>query len=139
MSPDDFVKAARTLLGAQWRHCGRKPWALDCVGLISLSFKRSGMAFEDVKIYGREPVPGVLQAECQKRWGSALPRTHALAGDVALIRWGPKPPSHVGIIGEHDGALTLIHSHNIHGVVEQSLRGPIFSVVHEVYRPWGVA
>lgn len=134
--PAEFVAAARGLLGARWRHQGRKPWAVDCIGLIALAGKEAGLVAEDEKGYGREPWDDRIRRGCRERWGDPLPVSQARAGDIAVIRWGAGEPSHMAIVGEHpDGGLTLIHSHNLHGVVENSMRGKFVEIVLEIYRP----
>jgi cell wall-associated NlpC family hydrolase len=135
--PDAFVTAARSLRGTRWRHRGRKPWAVDCVGLVALAGAKSGLPGEDVRGYGREPWEDSLRSGCRERWGAPLPVDQAQPGDVALVRWGAGEPSHMGIVARHpDGHLSVIHSHNLHGVIEQSLVGRLRQVVFEVYRPW---
>jgi hypothetical protein len=133
-----FVTAARAMKGTRWRHRGRKPWAVDCVGLIVLAAKAAGRQLDDEPIYGREPWDDQLRKGLRRRFGDPLsagePRE---CGDIALIRWHQGEPSHVAIIGDHpEGGLSLIHAHNIHGVVECALSGPYESCVIEVYRPW---
>lgn len=135
MSAELFIASARTLKGARWRHRGRKPWAVDCIGLIVLAGQRSGLQIDDEKLYGREPWDDQLRSGLRKRWGE--PVSNYQPGDVALIRWKQGDPSHVAIVGDHpDGGLTLIHAHNLHGVVECSLSGPFVECVLEAYRPW---
>lgn len=134
---DAFIAGARALIGARWRHRGRKPWAVDCIGLVALAFWNSGNAFEDETGYSPEPFQDALRAGARKRWGEPLPPASAQPGDIALIRWVQREPSHIAIIGNHpNGGLTLIHANNLHGVVEHSLAGPFASIVVEVYRPW---
>lgn len=131
-----LVEAARRLLGARWRHRGRKPWAVDCVGLVVLSARHAGIATDDERGYGREPWEDRLRQGCARRFGPALPPGEARPGDVALIQWDRRGPSHMGIIGDRPGGgLTLIHAHNRMGVIEQSLSGRVRAVVVEVYRP----
>lgn len=137
MAAQDFVEAARRLKGAKWRHRGRKPWAVDCIGLVALAARDSGLVTQDESGYGREPWEDRLRKGCQARWGAPLPAAMARPGDVAIVRWGRGEPSHMAIVGDHpDGGLTLIHASNLHGVVEHSLSGEFLQVVVEVYRPW---
>lgn len=137
MTAEAFIAEARKLKGVKWRHRGRKPWAVDCVGLVALAGKNSGLTAQDESGYGREPWEDRLREGCRARWGEPLPAEQARPGDIALIRWAKREPSHMAIVGDHpDGGLTLIHAHNLHGVVEHSLSGSFLSVVVEVYRPW---
>jgi cell wall-associated NlpC family hydrolase len=135
--PERFVAEARKLLGAKWRHRGRKAWAVDCVGLVVLSFRGVGIEVGDEERYGREPWEDRLRKGCSERWGAALAPSIALPGDVALIQWSKKGPSHLAIVGDRpQGGLTLIHAHNRLGVIEQSMTLPLSRHVVEVYRPW---
>lgn len=133
-----FVAHARSLLGARWRHRGRKPWALDCVGLVYLAGRAAGWPVQDQRYYSREPWGGRLRAELAAQCGQPLPPGTAWQpGDVALIRWlATGDPTHVGIIadGQH-GGLSLIHCENIHGCVEQALDDSFYGQIIEVFRP----
>lgn len=138
MSAEHFVACARELKGARWRHRGRKPWAVDCIGLLVLAGEKAGLDLRDQRGYGRDPWEDQLRQGLRAHFGPPIdgPR---LPGDVVLIRWGRGEPSHVAILGEHpDGGLTLIHAHNLNGVVECSLAGRYLDCVLETYRPnWG--
>jgi hypothetical protein len=138
MSADLFVLCARKMKGTRWRHRGRKPWAVDCIGLLKLAGDASGLTLTDQSGYGREPWDDRLRRALREHFGSPVNRPWR-PGDVPLIRWRNGEPSHVGIFGDHpDGGLTLIHAHNLHGVVECSLSGMYLECVIEVYRPtWG--
>lgn len=137
MSAQAFVAAARALKGVRWRHRGRKPWAVDCVGLLLLSARAAGKHVEDEPLYGREPWDDQLRKALRQRFGEPVAREDRRCGDIALIRWNQGEPSHIAIIGDHpQGGLSLIHASNIHGVVECSLSGPYEKCVVEVYRLW---
>ena len=132
-----FVAHARSLLGARWRHRGRKPWALDCVGLLYLSGRAAGWPLVDQRYYGREPWDDMLRKELQDQCGEKLPADEPYkVGDVALIRWRKGEPTHVAIIADGlHGGLSLIHCENINGCVEQALDDSFFGVIVEAYRP----
>lgn len=133
--PGAFVEAARALKGARWRHRGRKPWAVDCIGLVAVAGKASGLLAEDVAGYGREPWEDQIRRGCRERWGEPIPLDQARPGDIAIFRWAEGEPSHMGVLGDHpDGGLTLIHAHNIHGVVECSLAAGYRKCLVEVFR-----
>lgn len=134
--PAAFVAAARELKGARWRHRGRKPWAVDCIGLVAVAGARCGLLAEDVKGYGREPWEDRLRRGCRERWGEPIPLDQAQPGDIAIFRWKDGEPSHMGVLGDHpDGGLSLIHAHNLRGVVECSLAGEYRKSIVEVFRP----
>lgn len=138
MGAPEFVAAARAFKGARWRHRGRKPWAIDCLGLIVLAGAASGCPnSHDEPHYGREPIDGLLHEGCMRRWGAALPVTDARPGDIAEIRWGKCEPSHLAIVGDRPGGgLTLIHAHSIQGVIEATMTRTYQMTVLAVFRPW---
>lgn len=136
MTPAElFVAEARKLKGAKWRHRGRKPWAVDCIGLVAVAGKAAGLTAQDVEGYGREPWEDRIRIGCRERWGE--PVTDPKPGDIAIFRWGAGEPSHMGILGDHpDGGLTLIHAHNVKGVVEGGFNGgKMAAQLVEVFRP----
>lgn len=134
MTPETVVEAARSLRGARWRHRGRQRWAVDCLGLLDLSFAAAGRILPTPRIYGREPWDDQLRRGLREEFGGPVDPPWQ-PGDVALIRWHNGEPSHVGILGDHPHGLSLIHSHNLHGVVEIGLSGPYLKAIVEVYRP----
>lgn len=131
-----FVAAARALQGARWRHRGRKPWALDCIGLVVLAGTRAGLNVQDETGYGREPWDDRLCKGCRERFGAPRPASEARLGDIAIIRWGKAEPSHMGIVGDHPHGLSLIHVHNLHGWREQRIDERMLGQIVEIYRPW---
>jgi len=138
--PQRVVEEARKLVGVKWRHQGRKPWAVDCAGLVVLSFAAAGWpdASAAPARYGREPWDDMLRKTLVGYFGAPTPGP-LQQGDVPLYRWGKLEPSHVGIIANHpNGGLSLIHSSNLCGVVEVGLYGEFEDCIIEVYRPnWG--
>lgn len=132
-----FIEAARSLLGARWRHRGRQAWAVDCVGLLVLSARAAGWYIEDHRYYGREPWDDLLRSELRRQIGAPVPEGDEWRpGDVALMRWRPGEPTHIAIITDYIyGGLALIHCENINGCVEHSLDNHYQDCVIEVYRP----
>ena len=135
------VAHARSMIGVAWRHQGRKPWAVDCAGLVVLSFAAAGWpgAGDSPARYGREPWDDMLRRTLVGHFGAPLEAGEWQAGDVPLFRWGRGEPTHVGIIADHPrGGLSIIHASNRPGVVEVQLIGRLRECVIEVYRPeWG--
>lgn len=137
MSAELFVAHARSLLRTPWRHRGRKPWGVDCVGLVVLSARAAGAQVNDFTRYGREPWDDMLRKTLRRYCGE--PVDDWRAGDIALIRWAPGDPSHLAILADHPlGGLSMIHAQNLHGVVEHRLSGFYLDAVEEVYRLWPV-
>ena len=61
----EMVSFARSMCGkARWRHRGRKPWAVDCIGLVVLALSEAGFSgVKDRLDYGREPWRDGLKEE----------------------------------------------------------------------------
>ena len=131
------VAHARTLLGAKWRHRGRKPWAIDCIGLVVLSVAAGGIQMRDRTNYGREPWKDGLRQELIDHFGPPIEGDWQ-PGDIALIRFQDHPePGHVGIIADYAfGGLSLIHSYSLVSVTEHRIDENWLAAIIEVYRPW---
>lgn len=136
MSAVDFVAHARSFIGqARWRHIGRKPWALDCVGLLVLSGHAAGLKDQDIRGYGREPWDDLIRKTLRGRFGD--PFHEPALGDIAVVRWVPGDPTHLAIVGDHhDGGFSLIHMDHFKGCIEHALSGPYLDCIVEYYRPW---
>lgn len=121
---------ARQYLGVPFRHQGRNPaLGIDCIGLLILVCGGS----EHDTTYGREPHDGLLETHLRMAFGN--PVSGMRPGDVAAIRWAG-PVRHVGIVGEIDGALSLIHtSSGVGRVVEHRLDAKWRKRIAGVYRP----
>lgn len=138
--PELFVAHARTMIGVRWRHQGRKPWAVDCLGLVRECLVASHWPgkIRDAARYGREPWDDQLRQGLRDHFGA--PVTDAWqSGDVPLIRWNEGEPTHVGILADYlYGGLSIIHASNHPGVIETNLSGRVRDGMIEVYRPeWG--
>lgn len=132
------VNKARSLVGAKWRHRGRQAHAVDCIGLLVLSYAAAGLTVPDRRDYGREPWNDGLQAALVERFGP--PRAEGEAwqpGDTALFRWANRPPCHVGLLADYrHGGLSVIHAHSMFNVAEHGLDRPWRDLLVEVYNPW---
>ena len=134
MSAEKAIAHARSMLGVKWRHLGRKPWAVDCAGLVILSLEAAGVPSETPGGYGREPWDDQLRATLRHNCGA--PVDDWRPGDITLIRWQLGEPSHVGLLADYVwGGLSIVHASTRHGVIETALSGDIRDRVIEVYRP----
>jgi len=133
---DQYIAFARSMIGAQWRHRGRKPWAVDCLGLISLSLDHAGIEIRDRTDYGRDPWNEGLRQELRDHFGE--PASEWKEGDIALMRWANIPePSHVGFIANYaHGGLSLIHAYSKQAVIEHRIDDKWRGMIVEAYRPW---
>lgn len=129
------IEYARSLIGAKWRHQGRSPWAVDCIGLLVLSYRAAGLELEDTTHYSREPWNDNLQAELKKRFGD--PVEDYQPGDIAVFKAFTKEPSHVALIANsRHGGLSLIHSRSGHKVMEHEFDEKWQRMFVEAYSPW---
>lgn len=138
--PERVVAHARGMLGVRWRHQGRKPWAVDCVGLVVLSLRSAGWpdSIDVPARYGRDPWDDQLRRSLVSHFGQSV-SVGIQPGDIGLFRWGRGQPTHVGILANYlYGGLSIIHASNREGVIETALSGRIKNALIEAYRPnWG--
>lgn len=133
---DKFIETARSMIGAKWRHRGRKPWAVDCVGLVILSLASVDFSVKDKKDYSRFPWQDGLREALVEHFGE--PVSDIMRGDVVLMKFDNSPePSHVGIIADYvHGGLSLIHAYSLQAVIEHRYDDVWQSRTVEVFRPW---
>lgn len=130
-----LVTAARKYLGVPFRHRGRTPRHLDCVGLIVRAYADLGRDIRHDKThYGREPHADGLRDQLQLEFGPPAPDMRV--GDVALIAYNTIVPHHVGIIGDYKyGGFSLIHADGMAGkVVEHRIDEVWQAMILETYR-----
>jgi cell wall-associated NlpC family hydrolase len=130
-----LVESARKYLGVPFRHRGRLPSRLDCVGLIVIARQDCGYEVRnDEKHYGREPHADGLREHLQLEFGQ--PCSDIQVGDIALIAYNTEIPHHVAIVGDYVyGGLSLIHADGLIGrVVEHRLDDKWRGLILETYR-----
>jgi hypothetical protein len=123
-----FLRCVRSYINVPFGHQGRKPWKLDCAGLLLVSmqgFARNvpftddrvgafvrewgGRPTVDLEAYGRTPFKDGLQRVLEDNAGPAV-EGPPVAGDVVLMRFRGDP-QHVGVITNHpEGGLRLVHT-----------------------------
>src|SRR5690606_34666530 len=124
-------------IGTKWRHRGRQPWAVDCVGLVVLSLQAAGLQIEDDIHYGREPWKASLQKRLRERFGDPIPEQEWKAGDIAVFKAPQRGPSHIGFLADYKyGGFSLVHSHAQHNCIENALDARWRRLLVEVYTPW---
>lgn len=113
------MRAARSLVGVPYRHQGRTPRGLDCLGLLLLAASRIEILPLELgrTNYGRAPLDELLAGlgnHCD-------PIDDDAPGAILAIRWpGDRRAGHVAICA----GATMIHSYSNHGrVVEHGFRG----------------
>lgn len=137
-SIDTFIATARGFVGCRWRHRGRSAFGVDCIGLVVLGLRAAGIEMRDRLDYGREPWNDGLGREMREHFGD--PVVELQPGDVVTMRGiGQPEPGHVGVVAEHSGYLTLIHSYNADSntrVVEHRIDEHWLGRIAEIYRPF---
>ena len=104
------IATARRFLGWGWRHQGRGPAHVDCVGLPILVAWKLGIRPPDFDVTGYsrtanlQRLVAAFQAEMTEK---AV--TQALPGDLVVTR-DRILPCHCGILGEKSYGLSLIHA-----------------------------
>lgn len=111
-----LVVAARSYIGTPFRHMGRTPAALDCIGLGKLAYLDCGIDLAVPRYYGREPFRDNMMQALRAALGEPFAegpaaRTADLQpADVGVFRFRDEP-HHVALIGDAPyGGLTLIHA-----------------------------
>ena len=113
-----MIVAARHCLGTPFHHQGRLPGVgLDCIGLIVVALRATGMQVHDRSDYGRRPDGHSLVAALLKQ--GAVKSTVIAAGDVLLFRYDGQP-QHAALA---TGPDTLIHSFAPAGAVVETAIG----------------
>jgi len=134
-SPNAAIDCARAYVGCKWRHRGRSKFGIDCIGLMVKAMQAGGIVMRDRVDYGREPWNDGLEKELLNHFGEAVNHPPK-AGDIALILMPNNPaPSHIGLIGELNGRLTLIHSASELNVCEHDLSEDWLKRIVARYRP----
>jgi len=107
-----LIQAARSYMGARWRHQGRsKDRGIDCGGLPWCASRDCGWLHADMKAYGRYPDGKSLRAHLRQElveisFRELQPADVVLLLDVIPGVW----PCHVAIVADCKERLTLIHS-----------------------------
>lgn len=136
MTPEQVYLAAREWVGVPYHHQGRVPAGLDCVGLLIVVARELSIipAHFDYTRYGRRPV-GQLDEALDRH---LLPLSGPEPGAIVAIAWHRRL-HHVGIVGQTEQYLTLIHSLDPHGVIEHRLDEKYLRRVVRCYGYTGVA
>lgn len=137
-------QAARNYLNVKFCHRGRSHRALDCAGLVWVSYKDCGVELPDFRLYSKEPSAhgSTLTDYVRGALGDPVAvspvREQSLqAGDVVVMRF-EREPHHMGILTNYPfGGLALIHACGHTGrVVEHRLaKDHVDRITHVFRRP----
>lgn len=149
-----FLRCVRSFINVPFGHQGRKPWKLDCAGLLLVSMQGwarnvpftedkvgafvqawAGRSTVDLDAYGRTPFKDGLQRVLEANLGQPV-TDEPRAADVVLMRFSGDP-QHVGVLADHpEGGLRLIHTDSaVKRVTEHSFSGEWPDHAFAYYRP----
>lgn len=139
-----LITTARRYLGVPFRHRGRRPDRLDCVGLVWRAYLDCGVSLDHRTDYGREPQHERFLREIEGALGPAVaqgpiaPEAAASVlqvGDVVTLKT-KLHPHHIALVGDYvHGGLSLIHASGEHGrVIEHRLSPEYLARVTHVFR-----
>jgi cell wall-associated NlpC family hydrolase len=99
---DEFIAAARELIGVPWVHMGQTKLGVDCVGLVVYSGKMCGAFPQDYTI--PEYPMGPARTKMLRHLEYICQRTmEPTVGDVVVFI--KKNLAHVGILTEHNNMI----------------------------------
>lgn len=107
-----IVTTARSYLGSPWRHQGRTPEGIDCIGLvIEVAKKVMGWTF-DIIDYPRQASDETMLNLCGQYF-SSVESTDLRPGDILVM--GFDNQRHAAIVGDYpaEGEVSMIHAYAI--------------------------
>lgn len=97
MIADDFIAAARGMLGVPFKHQGRSPrFGLDCAGLAVCAARQCGLNVEDFTAYQRLPNTSDFLATLHKNCDRLLAGEER-PGDLLIFEFSNNP-QHLAIL-----------------------------------------
>lgn len=110
MTGEDVVREARALLGAKWRHQGRRPDGVDCIGLVVLVRQALRLETIDVNDYQRIATDESMLTYCREHM-QQIPFTKLKPGDIVVFAFDNQ--RHMAIIGDYPGGrrFSIIHAY----------------------------
>jgi NlpC/P60 family putative phage cell wall peptidase len=139
IDPREVIAEARTWIGTPFHHQAQvKGHGADCVGLVlgaaePFGWQPDPAQWRQFRNYARVPNPRKMLKALNL---FMLPVTEEpQLGDVLYLEWKTDLPTHVAIVAELSGRLTLIHALSEVGyVVETSFVDPWPGRVNSVWR-----
>lgn len=107
MLRQEIITEARRHLGKPWRHRGRTPMGVDCIGLVCLVGDAFTIPYEDIEGYSRNP-DGRFVDHVKKFLIYRDPQVVA-PGSVVILR-DQHQPCHIGFISEKYDRFYLLHA-----------------------------
>lgn len=129
-----ILAEARAHLGVPWRHLGRTPAGLDCIGLVLLAAEAAGLTLDDPAPYAREPSSQRLRQGIAEHL-DAVPLDALADGDLLVFNMGLYA-GHLGLHGTHPayGAPSVLHAYLPRRCVVEELLDPMRPSLTGAYR-----
>lgn len=104
----DVVRAARSMIGAKWRHQARRPDAVDCIGLGVMVRRMLGLPHIDVVGYTPTAADSSMLDFCRMHFVE-VDRKDIRPGDVLVQMAGVN--RHMAIVADYPlGGLSIVHA-----------------------------
>ena len=134
MIGSNILAAGRIHLGVPWRHLGRTPAGLDCIGLVLLAAEAAGLTLEDPAPYAREPSSQRLRQGIAEHL-DAVPLDTLADGDLLMFNMGLYA-GHLGLSGTHPAyaAASVLHAYLPRRAVVEELLEPMRASLTGAYR-----
>jgi cell wall-associated NlpC family hydrolase len=126
MTRPALINAARSYIGAPWRHRGRDVHGMDCIGLVLAAARDVGVSLPEPPPYGTDRRGDELLRGVQAV--APIARGEPRPGDVLLFRAG-RLGCHLGILADHPRyrCASLVHCPVDRGAVcEEVLTGEMW-------------
>lgn len=130
----DIVSQARALVGVPWRHMGRDPSGLDCLGLAMLAVRGAGVEVPEPPRYPRTPRGTHLLDGLRQVAVRVLPIDRHDEGDLLAFATG-RFVAHLGVRSVRYGQPAVIHARAMHGgVVEEVMTHELLAALRSAWR-----
>lgn len=132
-----LVEAARRYKGTRFCHRGRNARALDCAGLVWISYRDCGVVLPDFRLYSKEPSAHGKGLTGYVMEALGEPVTGLQVGDVVVMRF-EREPHHMGIVSDYPyGGFALIHAcgHNGKVIEHRMAKDQEARITHVFRRP----
>jgi cell wall-associated NlpC family hydrolase len=131
MIPDQFIAAARSMLGVRFHHQGRHPeHGVDCAGLAVCAAAKCGFIADDHTNYQRQPAVSDFLATLAKNC-ERIPRGEEQPGDLLIFEFDNNP-QHLAILTQPN---RIIHAYALlRKVVEHDIDATWHAKLRAVFR-----
>lgn len=109
ISRADVVEAARSFVGAEFKHQGRNERRMDCVGTVKMTGQKLGIRLQDYTRYPMQPNPEEFMRRIRESGMVEIELDAAQLGTVLVFEYKDERPMHVGIVVQ-EKPLRVVHA-----------------------------